>query len=85
MEFNILQAWKRLIKPLQFVEKSFSDGTKKIAFPDGSLRYIFPNGMQETFFPDGSIEKIDFEGNTILEHEDGTKELLYNFNNNKNK
>ena len=65
------------------IEKSFSDGTKKIAFPDGSLRYIFPSGMQETYFPDGSMEKIDIEGNTILEHEDGTKELIYHIKNNK--
>ena len=62
------------------IEKIFADGTKKISFPDGSLRYIFPNRLQETYYPDGSVERIDKEGNVILEHEDGTKELMYNFN-----
>ena len=62
------------------LEKIFTDGTKKIAFPDGCLRYIFPNRLQETYFPDGSVERIDKEGNVILEHEDGTKEIMYHLN-----
>ena len=62
------------------MEKIFTDGTKKIAFPDGCLRYIFPNRLQETYFPDGSVERIDKEGNVILEHEDGTKEIMYHLN-----
>ena len=62
------------------IEKNFINGTKKISFPDGSLKYIFLNGLQETYYLDGSVERIDKEGNVILEHEDGTKELMYHFN-----
>ena len=66
------------------LEKNFINGTRKISLPDGSLKYIFLNGLEETYYPDGSVERLDKEGNIILEHEDGTKELIRNFNKNSN-
>ena len=41
------------------------------------MRYILEDGYEETLYPDGSVQKIDRNGVTTIEHDDGTREIKY--------